>query len=197
MTNNVQNILDTYNASTSYEVAAGASWYTEAHEFCLRLSRLYNIPRDNVVAVCAVLSPRVTWAACCSATIKVLESWRAGTYEVSGIPGLHINKEKAYRILDNDDPNYLGGDKVKSFYQNISDPNSPDYVTVDVWARRVCEGDHSLPAASISEKAYLNYKDAYCEAAGIIGLLPSELQAITWVTIRRQAKYGSRQLPLF
>lgn len=197
MTNYTENILNTYRHATESEVAAGLDWYPAAREYAQTLSNLYGLDRDIVCAVIAVLSPRISWALCCKAAIKLIDHWQADRYETRDVPGLNLNKEKAYRILDNNDPNYCRGPKVRSFYHNIADPNSPDYVTVDIWARRIAEGDPSLPATYFSDKDYQVYADAYREAADQIGLLPSELQAITWVTIRRQVKYGFRQLPLF
>jgi len=101
---------------------------------------------------------------------------------------------KAINIFRNGDvknvnENLGNGNKVRNFYNNIVDPNSSTpYVTADT---------HALSAALNSpisandasgfglfngslEPTYALVKEAYIRAAQVAGILPREMQSITW-----------------
>jgi len=94
----------------------------------------------------------------------------------------------------------LGGQhKVRNFFNNISNPNSPGkYVTIDTHANAAAlleplSGTSPEVKASMSgskSKAsglggtYPVYAEAYIELAGELGILPRELQSITWEAVR-------------
>ena len=112
---------------------------------------------------------------------------------------------KAVRVLDDPTPARIAeemGDahKVRSFYNNIIDPNSAHGdVTMDTHAiaaallrplsGKATEVDHNLGAGGSNsllgiKGSYAIYADAYREAARQRGLLPREMQSITWEAIR-------------
>lgn len=77
--------------------------------------------------------------------------------------------------------------KVRNFYVNIVDPNDPKAVTIDTHA--MAAGLFSgLSSASyeveFGASNYAIFADAYRELAEEIGILPRELQSITWEGIR-------------
>lgn len=98
-----------------------------------------------------------------------------------------------------------GGQKVRNFYNNILVPNSDRYVTIDTHAGAAA---HLIPFAAssreidklfksvpqnggagvaehyITRALYPVYAEAYALAAKELGLLPRELQSITWEAIR-------------
>ena len=85
--------------------------------------------------------------------------------------------------------------KISAFYQNIVAPDCAQTVTVDTWAGRIWVGDCEAPSVRISAKESARIQSDYRSAADISGLLPQELQAITWVGAHRIAKeYGQRNL---
>ena len=92
--------------------------------------------------------------------------------------------------------------KVRNFYNNLFDPKSPlGFVTIDTHAvaaamlRPLAGGDLEVlqafggGGASSSSFTGLNgtyplYAEAYCRAAEARGLLPREMQSITWEAVR-------------
>lgn len=101
--------------------------------------------------------------------------------------------------MENIHQNLGYGHKVRSFYNNIIDPNSPaGDVTIDTHAVGVAH----LQPFSLSNKEVLDnfggisnskegvsgmyplYAEAYRRAAANLGILPRELQSITWDGIR-------------
>lgn len=123
----------------------------------------------------------------------------------SGLPG-----QKALEILrafeeHGDTPAFydvvsvaLGdGSKVRSFYNNINDPDSPDYVTIDTHAAAGMTGFPGgtgqtfirgvMSSGGVEEgmsQGYGLYQQAVKEVAAEFGLLPREVQSVTWVQQR-------------
>mgnify|MGYP001822910179 CR=1 FL=1 len=176
----ISNILDVYNQASPLDIAEGLRWYHEAKRECQNLARRNRITLKQAIGIVAALSPRVNWG----------RNVIAAQNLVRGIPGegFGANKVKAGKILEGADPeDILRGDKVTSFYSNILRPSSSTAVTIDRWAIRVTMGaDHwSSKVNTPTPKQYLQLGNEYREAAAIVGLKPLELQAITWVTIKR------------
>jgi hypothetical protein len=181
------NILDTYNLATTEEVRLGKEWYKTANYECSALLyglRLQDYSLATIVGMTAALSPRNKWARNLIDVDKLLDddNTTVGTF--------HANKAKALSIKHSfystpwEIENLLGGDKVKSFYRNILEPENTRYVTVDGHAIGVWLGCRTV-SASAQGNAYQTIKDAYVTTANELCLIPCELQAITWLTYRR------------
>ena len=114
--------------------------------------------------------------------------------------------KKAIAALDTDDPaalsRLLGANhKVRSFYNNIISPNSQfDDTTIDTHAinaahLRPMGGSHPVVSfglgmggsssnATGAKGGYGIYHEAYRQAAERLGLLPRQVQSITWEAVR-------------
>lgn len=80
----------------------------------------------------------------------------------------------------------LGGTgKTRSFYNNMLNPNDPDFVTIDTHMVRAITNNLGLTEKQQGElvKDGNNYKimhDGILDAARELGLLPQQVQAIVW-----------------
>lgn len=91
--------------------------------------------------------------------------------------------------------------KVRNFYNNIFDPNSPDFTTIDTHAMNaalllpmgavhpiVGQGFGGTGSAKRAETGALGtyglYQEGYAQAAAKVGVLPRQMQSITWEAIR-------------
>lgn len=176
-----RNILRAYRAATPIDREEGLAWYREAHEFALSLDP------DNVeraAGVIAAISPMMYW----SYNQRLASEIYAGRREQGCLPD---NMAKALRIMDGEHPlNVLGGEKVLSFYHNILLDNVR--VTIDRHAIDIACGK---PQSDADRAPYFKGKrrkelvQSYTNAARIEGVLPYEIQAITWVYWRK-AKRG-------
>lgn len=93
------------------------------------------------------------------------------------------------------------GNKVRNFYNNIVDPNSAEeYLTADTHALAVALGS-PISAADAGgfglfggneSITYAIIKDAYIEVANEVGLLPRQLQSVTWEAVRTGVNNPSR-----
>lgn len=190
----VANILSVYNAATLEEWSDGRRWYSEAHALASELSP-GNVPLG--AAVLAILSPRRSWPQ------NVTLARHAFALAVLGqgadwasFPTTGDQRRKLARLFSGEHPDtVVGGPKVRSFWQTITDPANPDAsAVIDRHAIAIAE---DRPMASdelrINPVTYAAYVDAYRTVSVMVGESPSVVQAITWVAWRRtraQAFHG-------
>lgn len=176
----ISNILDVYEQASPLDIAEGLRWYNGAKKECSNLARRNNLTLKQAVGIVAALSPRVNWGR----NVIAAQNLARG---IKG-EGFGANKIKAHKILEGQNPeDVLRGDKVTAFYSNIMRPSTSQDVTIDRWAIRVTLGsqDWKTKVNTPTAKQYLQLGNEYREAAALVGLKPLELQAITWVTIKR------------
>lgn len=176
----VDNILSVFSQATAEEIERGKGWYPSAHaEAC----KLHPDPRI-ACSIVSVLSPGLRWERNIDAARRVING-----DSLDGI-GLrwYANVRKALRILGGEAPEtVLGGNKVRSFYQCILFPLNPLFVCVDGHGYAVWKGERVslMDTPNLTDKLYHRIAYAYTAAADRVGLLPLEVQAITWCVWRR------------
>lgn len=177
----MENILRWYDMSSSTDRSHGRGWYQYARQECQAVAEYHDADHQRVVWATAALSPQLRW----ETNIKAVNMVLSGTIKVPG--AYPANVEKALHILNDPDDwqRWLSGPKVSSFARNIW--GDPDAVTVDTWAWRIWAGADLRAQPKGLNKLYGTIADDYRAAAAEIGLEARQLQAITWVTIRRVA----------
>lgn len=187
----ISNILYFYDLALEFEIEEGLAWYAEARRICARWADELHLAEDVFVQVVAALSPRTFWDRNIKQAVDFVCLFTLG-YTVEEIQPklgtLGMNVRRAWAIMTGN-TDALQGPKIQAFYQNIID-QSLDAVTVDTWAYRVCLGDLNAKAVGFSEAYYRVMEEAYQEAARIKGLRPFEIQAVTWIVIRRRARFA-------
>lgn len=164
--------------------AKALAWYAEGRAWIADLSATHHVPTERIAAIVAVLSPQQGWDEQLAWTGRVLSALANGK-PIPG-PGLPANKAKARRIWEGEGiDSVLGGDKVRSFYANLT---GDEYeVTVDRHALAIAyDGD---PPEWITPKRYAAVRDAYRIVAITLGYTPAAIQALTWV-YWREVKAG-------
>lgn len=178
----ITEILKVYHDASEFDRRA-KDWYRQAHAECKALADETGLALESVVGVVAVISPRLKWE------VNVNEARRIIRGETSRALGKNV--AKARRILAGEKPQeVVSGPKVTSFYRNILNPDDTHAVTIDTWAARVWSGDWAW-GKSVDARLYEKIAADYREAAAEVGLLPCELQAITWENVRRIVTGGS------
>jgi hypothetical protein len=195
----LENIMALFTRADGMDRQAGMTWYQQAHNWCRTWATELMLPLENVAGVLAVLSPRNKWERNLSDTLTVLRAHKVGIHPNSiKVATYGTNKLKAFQIaaghLD-----VLSGVKVTSFWDNILRPDSSKAVTVDVWAARIAMGDLSVNPGTLAGKRYNEIADGYLEASEVTGLMPHQIQAVTWMAARTRvfARTSIEQLPLF
>lgn len=173
----VDNILSVYRAARPEQLAAGMSWYPDAHTFALAIS---NGDLHKGAGVVAALSPQMPWSRNMTYAARAFVDGFA-----SGNTG--ANNEKANRILQGALPlDVLGGNKVRAFFANIVDPTGTE-VTIDRHAFDIALGmqTESKVKGKLGNKGvYDDFADTYRQTAKLIGIPVATLQAITWIVWR-------------
>lgn len=184
----VDAILDVISRADGRTIAAGVSWYQEAHERARELAGAYGVSVESAAGIIAALSPQTSWALNLQLAGDYLASYRdARTDLFTGHTGDAIGK--AWKIASGQRPfAILGGRKVRSFYANISAPDRPGPVTCDRHAlavllrRPTTFRDRQLERPGV----YQQCAAAYRSAARLLSLHPHETQAIAWCQWRHE-----------
>ena len=193
MTQHVRNILKVYRRATAEDISSGLEWYDRAARYAKIISTKYFIHRNTVIGVMAALSPNNRWERNVKDTERMVQAWVNGEdltdFKVSCY---NTMKAKAWSILeddladDDDILTRLNGQKIRSFYSNIRGLNE---VTIDGHALNIARGYReglTTDKTNMGKKLYLDMQAAYVKAAKRVGILPHELQAITWTTWKRE-----------
>jgi len=193
MTQHVKNILKVYRRATPEDHANGLEWYDRAARYAKVISTKYMIHRHTVIGVMAALSPNNRWERNIKDTETMCVAWiQGGDLTDFKVSCYNKMKEKAWSILsdnlvdDDDILTRLNGQKIRSFYSNIRGLNE---VTIDGHALNIARGYReglTTDKTNMGKKLYLDMQAAYVKAAKRVGILPHELQAITWTTWKRE-----------
>lgn len=173
-------ILDAFMWQTTDEtLAEGLDWYNRT---AAEARRLASGDVAMGAGVIAALSPLAPWG---------LNLQRARlAFERGDANGLTFgaHTRKANRIMAGEDPDdVLSGPKVRSFYECIM--GSTTAVCVDRHAIAIVMGRplNDKERKVLDRKgAYDHIANGYRDAASMVGLVPSQLQAVTWVSWRKQ-----------
>jgi hypothetical protein len=184
------NILTVLDRASDDDRAEGMSWYDDAHRFA------------------AALDPNVSRAAGIIAALSPLNGWNNNKrkaiqfYDQNGIIkwngksngiGLSNSVVKAERIYRGENPLEVMGSpralKTRAFYSTIDNPRGDHDPVIDRHAFDIAMGavTNNKTRAMLSRKGeYTRFAKAYRQAAIDSGIDPAQLQAITWITWRRE-----------
>ena len=187
-------ILGVYHLSSISERDHGAKWYPQAFESISAIAGAYYMSARTVAGVVAALSPRNKWERNLIDAEQLIRIYKAAGREDASdykVCTFNSNKAKALQILDQDptDPqrirDILSGPKLVEFFNCIT--GDVDEVCIDGHAYSIWAGDRitldKIPSIGVKLRAKI--KADYREAARIVKVCPSQMQATTWLTWRR------------
>lgn len=176
----VANVLSVYRSATADDLREGMAWYPAAHATAKRIARRNVVKGAGVIAA---LSPMMDWD--CNVRQAAI-AFEEGT--AMGL-GLDRNCIKATRIMQGENPDdVLRGDKVRAFYATILDPLGFPIPVIDRHAFDIAIGKVTDDAArSVLQRKgmYEAFGNVYVAAAKRAGIPAPAMQAITWVTWRK------------
>jgi len=196
-----ENILKVYARAGRTVRKAGREWYQIEHEAAADFGERRGLTVYHVAGALAAISPGLQWESAYAYLEALIEDpdARIPTYS-------RLFVDRAVEILRGPGTpiaplQVLSGDKTTAFYRLIA-ANRPTRramahtVVIDGHAWNICTGrritfrarpEYRPPQkARIWPQRYALAADAYCRAAQIAGLLPHELQAITWLQWREE-----------
>jgi hypothetical protein len=185
-----RNLLACYYRANTVDIHEGLNWYSNAHLLAIKFADEYNLSIQQSCGVIAALSPGTRW----EVNIRDAETL-ISEYHLKGLRGRKLstvgvygrkNTIKAINILDGIEPlDVLGGNKVRSFYANILNPNDSSHVTVDRHAKCCALGLKSEQNSLVRNSEYEYLSEHFRRASRKVNLNVCDFQAICWVTWRR------------
>jgi len=186
----IANIVAMYNNADADQIAIGMAWYSDAQKAAHDIAVKYEIAVYIVVAVIAALSPNNKWLRnVLNADALIGAFIRGDGIDTVKVSTYHKMKQKAWSILA-DKPDYdtaktmLNGQKITSFFMDIMGEFN---VTIDGHARNIAYNERvglTDDRTNIGIREYRALQAAYEDAAKQIGIMPYQLQAITWTVWR-------------
>ena len=188
----INSILRFYSQASITEIKEGLQWYNDANLYCRELATRFDISLSQAAGIIAAFSPQTGWAENKRFALSFLYNKKQRIKSL-------VQTNKALKILqltsEADIHNALAlGDKAfktKAFFLNMLNPDVQTSCTVDRHAIACCiqhpDNVHALSNkyGKLTAKQYNFFKQAYITAAHELGILPHQLQAITWLTYRR------------
>lgn len=184
-----KNILALLALATPQEVEEGLRWYEDANLFCTTQAKAFGFSVEVVAGIVSALSPATDWDRNKADAIQVLANNRDhkfGTYGPNAAKAFAIRDVAAQERIDA----FFKADKTFNFYQNIVNPSAAEYVTIDRHALSVALG-YVRKDKSVTTVEYRELSAAYKLAARKAGMLPQQIQAITWCVWRTRKGYKS------
>ena len=202
----VRNIIACRRRAKPQDVAAGIAWYAEAYEECRQIAEEYDLRIHIVVGVVAALSPNNRWTTNITNARDLIDAF-VNNRDIDSVSVCTYGnmKRKAWSILEklpfrleehdtvifDDTKELLNGRKIVCFYENIM---GEDTCTIDGHARNIAYNERvnlTDNKTNIGKKEYELLQMAYSRAAArctVNGrkVKAYELQAVTWVTWRKQ-----------
>ena len=182
----IHNITSVYRDADKTQHAEGLLWYSDAQKAAHNIAVKYDIAVYLVVAVIAALSPNNKWSRNVTNADALIGAFiRGDGIDSVKVSTYHKMKQKAWDILAAR-PDYDGakamlkGQKITSFFMDIMGEFN---VTIDGHARNIAYGERvglNDDRSNIGVREYRALQAAYEEAARRVGLMPYQLQAITW-----------------
>ncbi len=178
----IHNVTHAVKTANPEDVKSGMDWYKRAHDFATEIGN--GDVRRGAGAI-AILSAQVGWN----------DNQRAARQlrNTGTVRGIYVSGEqvsKARDVLEGavEPEHHLPmAKKTGNFFRNIVNPEGVD-VTIDRHAHDITVGrvlggeERGLGAPS----RYNTFAEAHRTAAGHLGMLPNQAQAIGWVNWRRQ-----------
>jgi hypothetical protein len=199
---NKRNIRRVLDAADETDISEGRVSYWRYHEVLRNLADFYGVPFPAAVAVFCSLSPNNDYKGNLRSAATVIRGF------VEGVPRDRIRvttynhcRDRAFSYLDGSDQfvTKTRGKKILSFYTNIVNPMDARPVTIDGHAVNIWTGKRRILKAIVGGFNYETVADDYRDVAARAGLVPNQLQAITWFAWKRihTIVYPGRQLELF
>ena len=186
---NVKNIYDLANRQ---EHSEGLVWYHIANRFAQTIANKHDLTLVQTAAILAALSPATHWAQNIIDTEALIINGLEAT-----VSTYHRNKIKASLFLSGElDPiaHYVADKKYSwtktaAFFSNILNPDEIGKVTIDRHAIRIAHGHNMTAEEAIyyanTPRKYNATSESFYTVAADVGLLPHQLQAVTWLAYRR------------
>lgn len=186
---NVVNIHKVLALSDDIDYKEGKEAYSNYNKLLRRVSEFYKVGFTPTVAAFASLSPSNDYMGTLRSVVTLIQAVKknipidkisTSTYRHCLVRAYEYFTGQKDFLLETE------GLKIKNFYCNILHPEDKQYITIDGHAHSIWLGKHmTMKEALFSRSKYFIIAEDYKKAAKQVGLLPNQVQAITWFTWKR------------
>ena len=175
------NVVATFERATLAQRTEGLAWYSSAHALALEIAG----NASTGAGIIAALSANKGWA-----ENQRLAKLACATREPRGHVPNAVLKVRA--ILDGVPPEAVlpMSKKTGHFYRCILDPRDATAVCIDRHAHDIAVGEvyGERERGLSTQSRYDTIANVYRDAADILGVLPQEVQAVTWVVHTQRSR---------
>ncbi len=183
-----------YHGASRAQLNLGRTWYPRARVAAWGIAYRYNVEKEVVAGVIAVLSPNCKWERNLVDAQRVLSAVEDGTpaKEVS-VTAYGRNKAKAFKIAKTGDLSVISGPKVQPFSRALSGDDNA--VVIDMHAINAYVGEVLVGARLKTPPRALarEVTAAFERCAEVTGENPCAFQAILWNIWRDRQVEQQRQ----
>lgn len=176
------NIHRVYSQASADEISTGLGWYKDAHQQADDIRGKLTVLQ--CAGIIAALSPGLRWENNIEAAERIIKGRSLKGLGIRWYDGV----KKARRIKRGENPSVVvQGNKTRAFMALLANPDNAVSVCIDGHAYAIAVG-RRIPLDEIppiTDSLYNKLSADYLTVARAIGILPCQLQAITWVTWRR------------
>lgn len=185
----VANVLAVLDQASPEQRASGLVWYRNAHDIARYIG---DGDTRKGAGILAALSAQKTW----SVNLALATDALAGN--VHGHTADNLRKVQA--ILHGADPASVLPMEIKTgmFYRCILNPGDPTAVVIDRHAHDIAVGERwGNRPRGLKGKRYAMLTDVYRAAGRARGILPSQVQAITWLVWLDESTSNQGRTPAY
>ncbi len=198
----VKNIRKIFHQADEIDRREGMAAYSNYHHSFRKICKFFDFEFEPFVGAFAALSPNNDYLNNLRSAVTIALGHREGiALERITVSTYKTCASRAWRVLDGEDfLAFTKGQKTRSFYQNILDPNDPAPVTIDGHMISIFKGKRMRMNEAVRfNKHYELISDAIKLVAYDERLLANQVQAILWFTWKRIHKpvKGDGQLNLY
>ena len=185
----VDNLLIVYEKATPEDTREALDSYFKYNRMVTTMAAKYGYSASVGAALFAALSPNNDYFGNIRDVDKMLRAAAAGnTIDSFNVSTYGHNKHKAWAIVHGAEPlDLIEAKKTRNFYLSILDPTNPQPVCVDGHMYNCWRNERAgLVGLRTHPKLYDEVADGVRQLAREVGIIPSQMQSILWVTHRRR-----------
>lgn len=176
----VRNITTCLRSAKSAEYQHGLQWYLDAHTWASGIAEQYGTTTANVAQITSLLSPQIDWSTNMKNVGLILEHG-----ETVKIFASAKQKARCMQVLDGTFSIPESAQKTFAFADCIARPRTSQHVVIDRHAIKIALGVLGKTPLPMTSARFRKAAQAYVAVADEFGIMPHQVQAITWVTYKR------------
>lgn len=192
------NLLEMYERADRHDRQEGREAYDRYQVMLADIAAHFDLQFERVVAAFVALAPNSDYVGNVRSLLTLLHGMAAGISKEGITTATYKHcRDRAHSYLtgETDFLDTAKGLKTRSFYFNITQPNNPDYVTIDGHMSAVWQGKMlTMKEAIVKPREYREIAADMFRLAKLLDRAPCAVQAAIWFARKRtlNIKYSAQ-----